>query len=349
VNPMTDRSDQQPWQDFDLVMRATTYAATAHRGDLRKGTSIPYLSHLWSVAALVLEHGGDDEQVAAALLHDVAEDHGGAARIDDIRAHFGDEVARLVEALSDSLVDTDAGEVKPPWRERKDRYLEHLAGVDNRVALVSGCDKLHNARAILSDLRSVGPDFWDRFTVKEPADHVWYYASLVETLSGKVPEPLGDELRRTVDAIKELVAKGEMASFALSSLPQPAVGVVSRERLVAETGGHAFGGGVHIGWAWGVVDPLRGMYLDFLWEHRMAGITASRIWQDGTREGIPTPAEFRVVLPDPDEDARSEREDAERNRRAYADLRERGLLPPAGQNLGSQDINEYLRTRESED
>lgn len=322
-----NRSAQRPWQDFDLVMQATTYAATAHRGDPRKGTSIPYLSHLWSVAALVLEHGGDDEQVAAALLHDVAEDHGGAARIDDIRAHFGDEVARLVEALSDSLVDTEAGEVKAPWRDRKERYLEHLAGADKRVALVSACDKLHNARAILSDLRSGGPDLWDRCTVKEPADHIWYYASLVEKLEGNVPEPLGDELRRTVDAIKELTVKGEMALLALSSLPQPAEGVVSRERLLAEAGGHAFGGGVHIGWAWGL-DHSRGVYLDFLWEHRMAGITASRIWQDGAREGIPTPAEFRVVSPDPAEHERREREYVERNRRAHADLRERGLLPP---------------------
>jgi (p)ppGpp synthase/HD superfamily hydrolase len=94
------------------------YAADAHRCDLRKKTTILYLSHLWSVAALVLEHGGDDEQVCAALLHDVAEDHGGAAEIKDIRNRFVDEVARLVEALSDSLVDTDtdtdtdAGEAK---------------------------------------------------------------------------------------------------------------------------------------------------------------------------------------------------------------------------------------------
>lgn len=345
---MIERSAQRPWQDFDLVMRAASYAATAHHGDLRKGTSIPYLSHLWSVAALVLEHGGDDEQVAAGLLHDVAEDHGGAARVEEIRATFGDEVARLVEALSDSLVDTEAGGIKPPWRERKERYLDHLARVDHRVALVSACDKLHNARAVLADLRSVGPELWDRFTVQDPADHHWYYRSLVDVLSGKVPEPLGGELRRTVDAIEELTVKSAMASAALSSLPRPAEGVVSSERLLAEMGGHAFGGGVHIGWAWGV-DPSRGTYLDFLWEHRMAGITASRFWQDGAREGIPTPAEFRIVWPDPEEDARSEREYIERNRRAYDDLRERGLLPALGQNVGSQDINEYLRTRESDD
>jgi len=59
------RSPASPWQHFDLVQRASACAAEAHRQDLRKGTAIPYLSHLWSVAALVLEHGGDDEQVAA--------------------------------------------------------------------------------------------------------------------------------------------------------------------------------------------------------------------------------------------------------------------------------------------
>ena len=113
----------------------------------------------------------------------------------------------MVEALLDSLVDTDAGEAKAPWRERKERYLEHLSGADSRVALVSACDKLHNARAILSDLRVVGPDLWDRFSVQDPDDHVWYYRSLVEILEGKVPEPLGDELDRTVDAINDLAAE----------------------------------------------------------------------------------------------------------------------------------------------
>lgn len=200
----TVRSSVAPWEDFDLVMRAAAYAADAHRNDLRKATTIPYLSHLWSVAALVMEHGGDDEQVAAALLHDVAEDHGGAARIADIAERFGPEVARLVEALSDSLADTDAGEVKAPWRERKQQYLAHLGEVDERVALVSACDKLHNARSIEADLRTVGPALWERFTVTDPADHLWYYGSLVTALQPKVPEPLADALRRAVSAIGSL-------------------------------------------------------------------------------------------------------------------------------------------------
>lgn len=198
-----ERSQEQPWQDFDLVLRASTYAATAHREDLRKATTIPYLSHLWAVASLVMEHGGDDEQVAAALLHDVAEDHGGRDRIADVEARFGTEVARMVAALSDSLVDTEAGQEKDPWRERKQEYLRHLADVDDRVALVSACDKLHNARAILADLRVVGPRLWERFTVTDPDEHRWYYGSLVEVLTPKVPRALADELQRTVRALSE--------------------------------------------------------------------------------------------------------------------------------------------------
>ena len=111
-------------------MDAARFAAEQHHDDLRKGTDIPYLSHLWSVAALVLEHGGDDDQVMAALLHDVVEDHGGAAMLVEIRAAFGDEVARLVEGLSDSVIDTTAGEAKVPWAARKEHYLAHLAEAD---------------------------------------------------------------------------------------------------------------------------------------------------------------------------------------------------------------------------
>jgi (p)ppGpp synthase/HD superfamily hydrolase len=165
-----DRTVHAPWQDFDLVMAASAYAAQAHRDDVRKSTTIPYLSHLWSVAALVLEQGGDDRQVAAALLHDIVEDHGGAACLDEIRARFGDDVADLVAGLSDSLVDTTAGQPKAPWRERREQYLQHLATADERVALVSACDKLHNARCILADLRADGPAVWGRFTTSDPVD-----------------------------------------------------------------------------------------------------------------------------------------------------------------------------------
>ena len=186
-------------------MKAAEFAAGKHRGDLRKGTEIPYLSHLWSVAALVLEHGGDDEQVMAALLHDVAEDHGGETVLAEIRIEFGEEVGRLVAGLSDSLVDTSTGEVKPPWKTRKERYLAHLAEADARTALVSACDKLHNSRCILADLRRVGPELWQRFSVTDPSKQLWYYDGLVAALAPpKVPDTLADELARTVRQIRTL-------------------------------------------------------------------------------------------------------------------------------------------------
>jgi len=119
--------------------------------------------------------------------------------------------------------------------------------------------------------------------------------------------------------------------------------------LMGEENGHAFDrGGLHIGWSWGV-DTSRGDYLDLLWEHRMAGIYASRYWPDGSIDRIPTPAELRLVSSDPVEEARLVDEYVEHNRRTYADLRERGLLPPVGDNAGSQDINEYLRTRPADE
>jgi (p)ppGpp synthase/HD superfamily hydrolase len=199
------RGSDEVWQDFDLVQRAEAYAARAHREDMRKGTTVPYVSHLWSVAALVLEHGGDDAQVAAALLHDVVEDHGGRGRLEDVRREFGDDIAHMVEALSDSMVDTDAGETKRPWRERKEDYLARLADDDDRVLLVSACDKLHNARSVLTDLRQHGDGTWLRFTQADASQQLWYYRSLVDALTPRVPAALGDELRRTVHAVAEFV------------------------------------------------------------------------------------------------------------------------------------------------
>ena len=141
----------------DRFDRALLYATHVHGGQVRKGTSTPYVAHLLAVAATVLEYCGDEELAIAALLHDSVEDQGGKARLDDVRNRFGEGVARIVEACSDSLADTGKGERKAHWRERKVAYLAHLRTADEDTLWVSLADKVHNARTILRDLgKSLG-------------------------------------------------------------------------------------------------------------------------------------------------------------------------------------------------
>ncbi len=123
------------------------YAHRLHRSQMRKGTPIPYISHLMTVAALVIEHGGNEDQAIAALLHDAAEDQGGAETLDDIRKRFGDAVAEIVADCTDAWTDP-----KPDWRPRKEAYLAKLPAKPTPSLLVSLADKTHNAEAILSRL-----------------------------------------------------------------------------------------------------------------------------------------------------------------------------------------------------
>ena len=161
---------------------AVGYAAAAHAEQVRKGTNIPYVSHPIAVSALVVEHGGNEVQAIAALLHDVLEDCG-AHHAPVIAERFGSEVLKIVEGLTDGVPD-DHG-VKPLWRERKELYLAHLEKADLAVVLVAACDKLHNARAIADDHSVIGEAVFERFS--EPKiSTVWYYKDLARVISGRL-------------------------------------------------------------------------------------------------------------------------------------------------------------------
>jgi (p)ppGpp synthase/HD superfamily hydrolase len=157
-----------------------------------------------SVGALALEHGADEDVAIAALLHDTVEDSlDGAATHRAIATDFGERVARIVIACSDAVA--VPGEPKPPWRERKERYLHHLdVDADADVLLVSACDKLHNASSILADLRLEGEAVWQRFTVSDPHEQLWYYTSVLGILKRRLPGPLTDELADVVEEIQAL-------------------------------------------------------------------------------------------------------------------------------------------------
>ena len=178
---LTDRFDE-----------ALAYASRAHRAQIRKGSGIPYVSHLLGVASLALELGADEDQAIAALLHDAVEDQGGAERLADIRARFGDRVAEIVADCTDTDV-----EPKPPWQARKEAYVASLADKPPHSLLVSLADKLHNAGAILTDLTAHGPSVWGRFTGGREGS-LWYYKALSEAFEARLPGPAANRLARLV-------------------------------------------------------------------------------------------------------------------------------------------------------
>jgi (p)ppGpp synthase/HD superfamily hydrolase len=184
----------------DRFDRALLYATHVHGGQVRKGTTIPYVAHLLAVAATVLEYGGSEDMAIAGLLHDAVEDQGGEPRLTDIRNRFGDRVAEIVRSCSDSVVNTAAGQKKEGWRVRKLDYIEHLKTVDLQTRLVALSDKVHNARSILRDLRKpeVGSAVWSRFGNRPKDDTLWYYRELANTFQELLPGQLAEELMEIV-------------------------------------------------------------------------------------------------------------------------------------------------------
>jgi (p)ppGpp synthase/HD superfamily hydrolase len=184
----------------ERFQEALAYAARLHAGQLRKGTKIPYVAHLLSVASIALRHGAGEDEAIAALLHDAVEDQGGAATREEIRRRFGENVARIVDGCTDSDVTP-----KPPWRPRKEAYIARVRGASASVRLVSAADKLDNARALLADYRLVGDTLWKRFTGGK-AGTLWYYRSLVQAFRENGSSPLIDELDRVVSELERLAS-----------------------------------------------------------------------------------------------------------------------------------------------
>jgi (p)ppGpp synthase/HD superfamily hydrolase len=182
---------------------ALIYAARLHRDQARKGSDVPYVTHLLAVASIVSENGGTEDEVVAALLHDGPEDRGGRERLEEIRSRFGDEVAKIVDGCTDTYEDP-----KPDWRPRKEAYVAHAATAPAPVRLVSAADKLHNARSILADLRSLGDKLWDRFTGGKEGT-LWYYRALVEAYAEAGKNPVVGELDRVVREVETLAERVE--------------------------------------------------------------------------------------------------------------------------------------------
>jgi GTP pyrophosphokinase len=178
--------------------QAFDFALSLHCRQVRKGTQIPYIAHLMSVSALVLENGGDEDLAIAALLHDAVEDQGGIATLKAIRSRFGERVAFIVEGCSDAVTF-----LKPAWRQRKEQYLDHLVSANQDIQLVSLSDKLHNARSLLRDLQQYGSVVWRRFNGGKEGT-LWYYRQLADHFNRKLPGVLSAELGWIVAELERL-------------------------------------------------------------------------------------------------------------------------------------------------
>jgi len=177
---------------------ALVYAAHLHGDQIRKGSGVPYLSHLLAVSSLVMENGGDEDEAIAALLHDAVEDRGGNHILQEIRSEFGEKVAEIVKGCSDC-----EGSPKPPWRERKEAHLRDLGAANDSVLLVTSADKLHNARCYLTDYRVRGEELWSHFRGGKEGT-LWYLRAFVELARERGPKLLIDELERVVSELERL-------------------------------------------------------------------------------------------------------------------------------------------------
>lgn len=175
---------------LDRFESALQYATQLHATQARKGGQIPYLSHLLAVTSLVLEAGGDEDQAIAALLHDAVEDQGGLPVLAEIRRRYGDRVGDIVEGCTDAHV-----QPKPPWKQRKQAYIDHLSHADEDMLLVSLADKVHNVRSILLDHRALmaregsADALWERFKGKKTGT-LWYYRELLKAFQARKTDRL---------------------------------------------------------------------------------------------------------------------------------------------------------------
>ena len=196
--------------------QALVYAAHVHGGQLRKGTTTPYLAHLLGVCALVLEDGGDEDEAIAALLHDAVEDQGGAERLADIRHRFGERVAKIVEGCTDAVDRSGLSS-----QERKRMAIEALPGKEPSAIRVSLADKLHNARAMLLDYRRAGDGLWTRFNVGRE-EQLEYYRKLADTFAALTDSPMTSALADTVRELRVEAAPSQCGA---------AVGAVANRTL----------------------------------------------------------------------------------------------------------------------
>lgn len=180
-----------------LLERAYRLAATAHAGQKRKVSDLPYIIHPCAVANILAKEGFDDDILITALLHDVIEDTD--VVLDDIREEFPKQIVEWVDFVSEEKEDAEGEEVK--WGLRKEAHIEKLKNAPMEARAVVLADKLHNLSAILYDLKN-GENVWDRFHGKKDRTLNYYENMLAAVFQGEERlKPLADACRAVLDEL----------------------------------------------------------------------------------------------------------------------------------------------------
>lgn len=189
--------------DLNKLSEAFTFANQMHKDQIRTGSGAPYICHIMQVCGLVLEYGGTIDEAMGALFHDLFEDHGDKVTPEQVAKIFGQECVDIALECSDYII-TKEGEEKSPWHERKQAYLDKVPHKSNGAKLVTCADKLHNARSIISDYKTIGDEIWDKFSSSQE-DTKWYYMSVYKQLDASgFNNRIIKDLKATVEQLQAL-------------------------------------------------------------------------------------------------------------------------------------------------
>ncbi len=191
-----------------LIHKAIEFAVVAHNSQVRKGTEIPYITHIFETAQTLTSEGASDKVIAAGLLHDTLEDTG--TSYNDLVEQFGITIANLVKDNSEKKTDEDGNKIS--WRKRKDHTIRHMAKdtTPREARMICCADKLSNLRQMKEDYKALEAENWERFNASRKKI-AWYYSSLIDVLSDLKDTPMYWELNALY---KELFVEAWMDSAA---------------------------------------------------------------------------------------------------------------------------------------
>ncbi len=185
--------------------KALVFTHRHHLLQKRKKTKIPYISHLLCVASVVLENGGDEDMAIAGLLHDAIEDCPDSVTPAKIRSEINKKFGEKVLTIVESCTDTDETP-KPPWMERKKKFIETLPTLSREAWSIIAADKLCNVRSLILSYRKSGEGVWKRFSGTKD-QILWYYRSVTDALRQSLPGDLVETLNSTVAEMECLVKR----------------------------------------------------------------------------------------------------------------------------------------------